>query len=212
MIFAKHLLIIGCLIQHNIYIYHAFLQVLRFDISTHDLCSSSGDPYEFIPLDWLKKWLDDSTATKEIDNSLFLCCHNKLHPDKVGESKRVSLQAAELLYKRYGGGPRLDSKSVSSQAISCCQTKFCYDSSVPQYVYYKKYNQKMEMTESKPRVKCPYPCLEYVVSKPHSVTCVCADSSMCRECVSQRCRVLRLKNQLNEDYKEVSNMVKRSLR
>uniref|UniRef100_A0A7N6AIF6 Ubiquitin carboxyl-terminal hydrolase 48 n=1 Tax=Anabas testudineus TaxID=64144 RepID=A0A7N6AIF6_ANATE len=109
------------------------------------LPAKDGDPYEFIPLDWLKKWLDDSTATKEIDNSLFLCCHSKLHPDKVGESKRVSLQAAELLYKRYGGGPRLD------------------------------------------------------------------NFSLCRECVSQRCRVLRLKNQLNEDYKEVSNLVKRVL-
>lgn len=69
---------------------------------------SAGEPYEFIPLDWLKKWLDDSTATKEIDNSLFLCSHGKLHPDKVGESKRVSLQAAQLLYERYSGGPRLD--------------------------------------------------------------------------------------------------------
>lgn len=110
------------------------------------LCaSSSGEPYEFIPLDWLKKWLDDSTATKEIDNSFFLCSHGKLHPDKVGESKRVSLQAGQLLYERYGGGPRLDG------------------------------------------------------------------SSLCRECVGQRCRVLRLKNQLNEDYKEVSNLVKRTL-
>lgn len=69
---------------------------------------SSGEPYEFIPLEWLKKWLDDSTATKEIDNSLFLCSHGKLHPDKVAESKRVSLQAAQLLYERYSGGPRLD--------------------------------------------------------------------------------------------------------
>lgn len=68
----------------------------------------SGEPYEFIPLEWLKKWLDDSTATKEIDNSFFLCSHGKLHPDKVGESKRVSLQAAQLLYERYSGGPRLD--------------------------------------------------------------------------------------------------------
>uniref|UniRef100_A0A3B4TXF5 Ubiquitin carboxyl-terminal hydrolase 48 n=1 Tax=Seriola dumerili TaxID=41447 RepID=A0A3B4TXF5_SERDU len=109
------------------------------------LPTKDGEPYEFIPLDWLKKWLDDSTATKEIDNSLFLCSHGKLHPDKVGESKRVSLQAAQLLYERYGGGPRLD------------------------------------------------------------------DSSLCRECVGQRCRVLRLKNQLNEDYKEVSNLVKRTL-
>uniref|UniRef100_A0A8C4HJQ3 Ubiquitin carboxyl-terminal hydrolase 48 n=1 Tax=Dicentrarchus labrax TaxID=13489 RepID=A0A8C4HJQ3_DICLA len=109
------------------------------------LPAKDGEPYEFIPLEWLKKWLDDSTATKEIDNSFFLCSHGKLHPDKVAESKRVSLQAAELLYERYSGGPRLDG------------------------------------------------------------------SSLCRECVSQRCRVLRLKNQLSEDYKEVSNMVKRTL-
>lgn len=73
------------------------------------LCFSfAGEPYEFIPLDWLKKWLDDSTATKEIDNTLFLCSHGKLHPDKVGESKRVSLEAAQLLFERYNGGPRLD--------------------------------------------------------------------------------------------------------
>uniref|UniRef100_A0A3P9GZH0 Ubiquitin carboxyl-terminal hydrolase 48 n=1 Tax=Oryzias latipes TaxID=8090 RepID=A0A3P9GZH0_ORYLA len=104
-----------------------------------------GEQYEFIPLEWLKKWLDDSTATKEIDTSLFLCSHGKLHPDKVADCKRVSLQAAELLYRRYGGGPRLDG------------------------------------------------------------------SSLCRDCVSWRCRVLRLKNQLNEDYKEVSNLVKRTL-
>uniref|UniRef100_A0A3Q0RJ62 Ubiquitin carboxyl-terminal hydrolase 48 n=1 Tax=Amphilophus citrinellus TaxID=61819 RepID=A0A3Q0RJ62_AMPCI len=109
------------------------------------LPARDGEQYEFIPLDWLKKWLDDSTATKEIDSSLFLCCHDKLHPDKVGDTKRVSLQAAQLLYERYGGGPRLDG------------------------------------------------------------------SSLCRECVSQRCRVLRLKNQLNEDYKEISNLVKRTL-
>lgn len=109
------------------------------------LPARDGELYEFIPLDWLKKWLEDSTATKEIDNSLFLCSHGNLHPDKVGDSKRVSLQAAQLLYERYSGGPRLDG------------------------------------------------------------------SSLCRECVGQRCRVLRLKNQLNEDYKEVTNLVKRTL-
>uniref|UniRef100_A0A8C9YXK0 ubiquitinyl hydrolase 1 n=1 Tax=Sander lucioperca TaxID=283035 RepID=A0A8C9YXK0_SANLU len=104
-----------------------------------------SEPYEFIPLDWLKKWLEDSPSTTEIDNSLFLCSHGKLHPDKVADSKRVSLQAAQLLYDRYSGGPRLDG------------------------------------------------------------------SSLCRECVSQRCRVLRLKNQLNEDFKEITNLVKRTL-
>ncbi|XP_029948183.1 ubiquitin carboxyl-terminal hydrolase 48 [Salarias fasciatus] len=107
------------------------------------LTARDGEPFEFVPLDWLKKWLDDSTATKEIDTAHFLCSHGKLHPDKVADAKRVSLRAAQLLYERYGGGPRLDG------------------------------------------------------------------SSLCRECVSQRCRVLRLKNQLTEDYKEVSNLVKR---
>uniref|UniRef100_A0A669DNH7 Ubiquitin carboxyl-terminal hydrolase 48 n=1 Tax=Oreochromis niloticus TaxID=8128 RepID=A0A669DNH7_ORENI len=108
------------------------------------LPARDGEPYEFIPLDWLKKWLDDSTATKEIDSSRFLCSHDKLHPDKVGDTRKVSMQAAQLLYERYGGGPRLN------------------------------------------------------------------ESSLCRECVSQRCRVLRLKNQLSEDYKEISNLVKRT--
>ncbi|KAM9800640.1 ubiquitin carboxyl-terminal hydrolase 48-like isoform X1 [Syngnathus typhle] len=109
------------------------------------LPAPDGEPYEFIPLDWLKKWLDDSTATKKIDNSHFLCSHGKLHPDKVGDAKRVSQTAGRVLYERYGGGPRLDG------------------------------------------------------------------STLCRECVQQRCRVLRLKNQLNEDYKEVSNLVKRTI-
>ena len=76
-----------------------------------------GQPFEFVPLDWLKKWLDDSTATKEINNSLFLCSHGKLHPDKVGEAKRISLQAAQILYDRYGGGPRLDGKSCASRVL-----------------------------------------------------------------------------------------------
>lgn len=108
------------------------------------LPAKDGEPYEFISLEWLKKWLDDSAATKEIDNSMFLCSHGKLHPDKVGDCKRISLTAAEQLYSRYGGGPRLDT------------------------------------------------------------------SSLCRECVEQRCKVLRLKNQLNEDHKEVSNLVKQT--
>ncbi|CAB1354090.1 unnamed protein product [Coregonus sp. 'balchen'] len=81
-------------------------------------------------------------AEDEIDNGNFLCSHGKLHPDKVGEAKRISVNAAELLFNKYGGGPRLDG------------------------------------------------------------------STLCEECVGQRCRVLRLKNQLAEDYKEVTNLVK----
>lgn len=32
--------------------------------------------------------------------------------------------------------------------------------------------------------------------------------SLCKDCVVERCRVLRLKNQLNEDHKTIANMVK----
>ncbi|XP_016338262.1 ubiquitin carboxyl-terminal hydrolase 48-like [Sinocyclocheilus anshuiensis] len=106
------------------------------------LPTEDGLSYEFVPLEWLKKWLDDSTAIKEIDNSQFLCSHGKLHPDKIGEVKRISLKAADLLFSRYGGVSRL------------------------------------------------------------------GQSSLCRDCVTQRCRVIRLKNQLNEDYREVMNLVK----
>ncbi|KAK2821211.1 hypothetical protein Q7C36_020554 [Tachysurus vachellii] len=105
-----------------------------------------GEPYEFVPVEWLKKWLDDSTAIKEIDNGHFLCSHGKLHPDRLNEAKRISHSAAEILFNRYGGGPRIDR------------------------------------------------------------------SFLCRECVARRCRVLRLKNQLNEDYREVTNLTKAQLR
>lgn len=32
--------------------------------------------------------------------------------------------------------------------------------------------------------------------------------ALCRDCVVERCRLLRLKSQLNEDYKTVSNLLK----
>nr|XP_060614752.1 ubiquitin carboxyl-terminal hydrolase 48-like [Anolis sagrei ordinatus] len=34
------------------------------------------------------------------------------------------------------------------------------------------------------------------------------EKALCRECVVERCRILRLKNQLNEDHKAVSNLLK----
>lgn len=32
--------------------------------------------------------------------------------------------------------------------------------------------------------------------------------ALCKDCVVERCRILRLKNQLNEDYKTVTNLLK----
>ncbi|NP_001120167.1 ubiquitin carboxyl-terminal hydrolase 48 [Xenopus tropicalis] len=106
------------------------------------LPAGADSAYEFVPLEWLQKWLDESTPTKPIDNSKCLCSHGKLHPDKISLMKRISQHAADIFYKRYGGSPRL------------------------------------------------------------------TDDALCKDCVVERCRVLRLKNQLNEDYKSLTNMVK----
>ncbi len=132
-----------------------------------------GQSYEFVPLEWLKKWLDDSTAIKEIDNSQFLCSHGKLHPDNIGEVKRISSKAADLLFGRYGGISRLSRK-----------TFFCQ-------IFY-----------------CSLMCFIHVFIHPGW----CLESSLCRDCVTQRCRVIRLKNQLNEDYREVMNLAKAPLK
>lgn len=74
------------------------------------LCSVPlpGSPYDFISLDWLQKWLDESTPPKPIDNSACLCSHGKLHPDKIPIMKRISEYVADFFYRRYGGGPRLN--------------------------------------------------------------------------------------------------------
>lgn len=71
----------------------------------------SSEPYEFVSLEWLQKWLDESTPTKPIDNHACLCSHDKLHPDKISIMKRISEYAADIFYSRYGGGPRLTGKS-----------------------------------------------------------------------------------------------------
>ncbi|XP_054857186.1 ubiquitin carboxyl-terminal hydrolase 48 isoform X1 [Eublepharis macularius] len=106
------------------------------------LPAKAGSPYDFVSLEWLRRWLDESTPPKPIDNSACLCSHGKLHPDKIPTVKRVSEYVADYFYERYGGGPRL------------------------------------------------------------TVT------ALCRECVVERCRVLRLKSQLSEDCKAVANLLK----
>ncbi|KAG8431341.1 hypothetical protein GDO86_019025, partial [Hymenochirus boettgeri] len=71
------------------------------------LPAGADNRYDFVPVEWLQKWLDETTPTKPIDNSKCLCPHGKLHPDKISLMKRISQYAAEIFYKRYGGSPRL---------------------------------------------------------------------------------------------------------
>uniref|UniRef100_A0A670ZR19 Ubiquitin carboxyl-terminal hydrolase 48 n=1 Tax=Pseudonaja textilis TaxID=8673 RepID=A0A670ZR19_PSETE len=110
------------------------------------LPAKAGCPYDFVSLEWLQQWLDESTSPKAIDNTACLCPHGRLHPDKISTVKRVSEDVADYFYQRYGGGPRLTVKAL------------------------------------------------------------------CKDCVVERCRVLRLKSRLSEDYKAVCNLLKAAVK
>ncbi|XP_013784550.1 ubiquitin carboxyl-terminal hydrolase 48-like [Limulus polyphemus] len=72
------------------------------------LPATEGNPHEWISSEWLMKWLNaDVGQVEAIDNSSVLCLHNKLHPDKVTNVKCINQQAADQLFEKYGGGPRL---------------------------------------------------------------------------------------------------------
>lgn len=72
---------------------------------------TEGEPSEFISTDWLSKCLhegmgDDSKAPP-INNSTELCPHGHIDPSRVTYLKMISVEAANVLYKRFRGGPRL---------------------------------------------------------------------------------------------------------
>lgn len=71
----------------------------------------SWDNYYWIPTDWLSKWLIGHSSTvdvRPIDNSNLMCSHYRLDPLKVSRMKCVPELAAQMLYDKYQGGPRLD--------------------------------------------------------------------------------------------------------
>ncbi|KAL0101386.1 hypothetical protein PUN28_018901 [Cardiocondyla obscurior] len=71
--------------------------------------------YYWIPTDWLSKLLNGHSSSVDvcpIDNSTIMCSHNRLDPLKVNRMKCMPQLAAEMLYDRYQGGPRLDQTSL----------------------------------------------------------------------------------------------------
>ncbi|XP_076315892.1 ubiquitin carboxyl-terminal hydrolase 48-like [Tachypleus tridentatus] len=85
------------------------------------LPATEGGPKEWISSEWLMKWLNaDVGQVDAIDNSGVLCIHNKLHPDKVTNVKYINQQAADELYEKYGGGPRLRDATCTKCVESRC--------------------------------------------------------------------------------------------
>lgn len=55
-----------------------------------NLPCDSLDKGEFIPTQWLMSWLGNDEKLGPIDNSILLCEHGKLNPEKFREYKLVS--------------------------------------------------------------------------------------------------------------------------
>ncbi|XP_043513028.1 ubiquitin carboxyl-terminal hydrolase 48-like isoform X1 [Frieseomelitta varia] len=80
----------------------------------------SWDKYQWIPSDWLSKWLNGHLSIDgipPIDNSILMCSHYRLDPSKVNRAKCMPVTAADLLYDKYRGGPRLDENSFCEVCV-----------------------------------------------------------------------------------------------
>ncbi|GAB1862262.1 ubiquitinyl hydrolase 1 [Camponotus japonicus] len=122
-----------------------FKRQLVIDIYNIIQSTTCWDEYYWIPTDWLSKWLNGHSiadSVPPIDNSTLMCSHYRLDPLKVSRAKCIPAIAAEILYDKYRGGPRLD------------------------------------------------------------------QTSLCEICVKRRCKLLRFKQTLERDYKEVSELVR----
>ncbi|KAK2577520.1 hypothetical protein KPH14_003612 [Odynerus spinipes] len=86
-------------------------------IDVYDVIAStiSSTEYQWIPIDWLSKWLNGQSfadGVPPIDNSILMCSHYCLDPLKVNRAKCLPASAANLLYGKYRGGPRLDQNTL----------------------------------------------------------------------------------------------------
>ncbi|EFX68348.1 hypothetical protein DAPPUDRAFT_63211 [Daphnia pulex] len=79
---------------------------------------NSLDQGEFVPTQWLSSWLGNDEKLRPIDNSILLCEHGKLNPEKFREYKLVSSSAADELYAEYSGGRRLNSNDLCWDCVT----------------------------------------------------------------------------------------------
>lgn len=90
---------------------------------------TEGDrDWEAISCKWLSKWLSNTNDSfQPVNNSSLLCLHGKLHPDLVANAKYITTTAADVIYEKYGGGPRLPaSEAICRECVEakCRSIKF----------------------------------------------------------------------------------------
>ncbi|KAK3916045.1 Ubiquitin carboxyl-terminal hydrolase 48 [Frankliniella fusca] len=90
------------------------------------LCvGSKSDVFDFVSTDWLSKCLHDGmgdeSKTPAINNINEICPHGGVDPSKVTYMKIISAEAADVLYKRFGGGPRI--QTPQALCFECVKNK-----------------------------------------------------------------------------------------
>jgi hypothetical protein len=60
--------------------------------------------FQFVPTEWLQRYLESPQAASVIETSDYLCLHGKLDLDKIGQVKMVDSEVVERLYDEVGRG------------------------------------------------------------------------------------------------------------
>ena len=82
------------------------------------------EDYEWISTKWLRSWLSvDNKAIPPIDNTELMCPHSGMDPSKINLVKRISCQAADILYAKYGGLPRFKKDAICVQCLEFLEKK-----------------------------------------------------------------------------------------
>ncbi|XP_074107482.1 ubiquitin carboxyl-terminal hydrolase 48 [Cotesia typhae] len=85
------------------------------------LSKGEWEEYEWIPTGWLTKWFTDLAGCPEaavpVDNSVLMCSHGKVDPLKINRAKCVPIEAAEMIFNKYKGGPRMDKRSLCEACV-----------------------------------------------------------------------------------------------
>lgn len=94
------------------------LERQKYVCGTYDkLKPSETGENEWISVKWLQKWLLDPESAGPITNGDLFCSHECLHPDKIKDVKYVNSTGANLLYSKYGGGPRLKGALLCKECV-----------------------------------------------------------------------------------------------
>ncbi|XP_059143217.1 ubiquitin carboxyl-terminal hydrolase 48-like [Physella acuta] len=73
---------------------------------------SLEEPWEWVTLEWLTKWLAEPAKIDQVSNRVPKCQHDKLPPDDVVKMKCISKEGAGLLFTRYPIDKRYEGESL----------------------------------------------------------------------------------------------------